>query len=136
MPNIIYSFIISHIFCSIIKYLSLSERNLLKLKYETTLKGLNTQAEKVKRFLLIKYIIFFISGLIFLIFFWFYLSSFCAVYKNSQTYPFINTLISLFISFLYPFLITLLPGFFRIHSLTKNRNSECLYKISKAIQYL
>ena len=136
MLNIIYSFIISHIICSVIKYVSLSERNLLKLKYETSLKDVNIQSDKIRRSLMIKYIIFFITGLVFLIFFWFYLSSFCAVYQNSQVYPFINTLICVLISLLYPFLINLLPGMLRIPSLKKKKNGECLFKISKIIQYI
>ena len=136
ISKIIYSFLISHIICSLIKYLSLSERSLLKIKYEIKLKNIDNKAEKIKKFLLIKYIIFYIIGLFFLILFWFYLSSFCAVYKNSQIYPFINSLLSIILSLLYPFLINLIPGFFRIPSLKKNRNSECLFKISKFIQYM
>ena len=136
MLNIIYSFIISHIICSVIKYVSLSERNLLILKYETSLKDVNVQSDKIRRSLMIKYIIFYITCLVFLIFFWFYLSSFCAVYQNSQFYPFINTLICVLISLLYPFLINLLPGMLRIPSLKKKKNGECLFKISKIIQYI
>ena len=136
ISKIIYSFFISHIICSLIKYLSLSERALLNIKYEIKLKNIGNKEEKVKRCLFIKYIIFYIIGLIFLIFFWFYLSCFCAVYKNSQIYPFINTLLCIILSLLYPFLINLIPGIFRIPSLTKKRNSEYLFKISKVIQYI
>ena len=91
---------------------------------------------EMKKCLSIKYICFYIIGLIFLIFFWYYLSSFGAVYKNSQKYPFINTLISIIIALFYPFFINLVPGIFRIHSLNKNKKNECFYNISKGIQLL
>ena len=136
IPKIIYSFIISHIICLLLKYFSLPERQLLILKYETTLKDVNYEADKINRCFFIKYIIFYIVGLLFLILFWYYLSSFCAVFRNSQKYPFINTLISILLSLVYPFLISLFPGIFRIHSLNKETNHEFLYKFSKAIQYI
>ena len=136
IPKIIYSFIISHIICMLLKYFSLPEKQLLILKYETTLKNVNYEADKVNRCFFIKYIIFYIVGLLFLILFWYYLSSFCAVFQNSQKYPFINTLICVFFSFIYPLFINLLPGIFRMHSLNKETNRECLYKFSKAIQYI
>ena len=137
IPKIIYCFFISHFICCFIKYLTLSERNLLNLKYENKLKDSIEKADKVKRCVFIKYLIFFILGFIFLIFFWYYLSSFDAVYHNSQIYPFINTLIGISISILlYPFIINLIPGIFRIPSLRNNRNLECLYIMSKIIQFL
>ena len=136
IAKIIYSFIISHIICSLIKFFSLSERDILTIKYEIKIEKAKNRARKVKRCLFIKYICFFVLGLVFLIFFWYYLSSFCAVYQNSQKYPFINTIISVTIALIYPFLINLIPGFLRIPSLKNKKKWECLYIISKIIQLL
>ena len=80
MPSIILSFILSYIINIFIKYLSLSERNLAELKNEKMNKKLFDKQAKVQRCLIIKYICYFIISFIFLIFFWYYLSSFCAVY--------------------------------------------------------
>ena len=83
----------------------------------------------------IKFIIFFILSFIFLIFFWYYLSCFCAVYRNTQIYLIEDTLISVATSLLYPFANVSLPGLFRIPSLSDaNQNKECLYNFSKIIQ--
>ena len=106
--RIILSFLISHILCNLIKYFSLSERNLLEIKYDTKVKNSDKKIDEVKRCLFVKNLFFFLLGLVFLIGFWYYLSSFAAVYMNSQIYPFINTLISVLISLIYPFIINLL----------------------------
>jgi len=132
LPQIIYSFIISYFIITIIKFFSLSERQLLQLRFEkNTTKALD-KGEKVKKFLIIKYLIFFVLCFLFLILFWFYLSSFCAVYKNSQIYVIKNTFISFAIALFFPFIIIFLPSIFRYYSLTKR--SKCIYKISKILQ--
>ena len=94
------------------------------------------KVDKVKRGLIIKYITFFVTGILFLILFWYYLSSFCAVYKNSQVILIKNTFLSFLVSLLYPFIINILPGIFRIPSLGNNNDKELFYKISKFIQLL
>ena len=75
--------------------------------------------------------IFFGVNFIFLLFFWYYLSSFCAVYKNTQTYLIKDTFISFCLSLVYPFFINLIPGIFRIMALKKV--NKLLYTISKLI---
>ena len=135
LPQIIYSFIISYFISSIIKFVSLSERNLLQLKYYTNSINFSDKSNKTKKFLILKYILFFILSLLFLILFWYYLSSFCAVYKNSQIYVIKNTLISFTISLVIPFIFILFPSLLRIFSL-KNNGNKCFYQLSKIIQYL
>ena len=135
LPQIIYSFVISHLISVALKYFSLSERNLLEIKNEENLEEISDKADNVKRCLIIKYIIFFIISFVFLIVFWYYLSSFCAVYINTQIYLLINTFISFIISSLFPLVFNLIPCIFRIQSL-KNKKSEFLYNISKFIQIL
>ena len=82
-----------------------------------------------------KFIIFFILIFLFLIIFWYYLTCFCGIYKNSQIHLIKDTLISFGTSLLYPFILNLLPGIFRIPSLNSN-NKEFLFKISKIIQLI
>ena len=102
---------------------------------EQTLSNADSKANKVGKNLIIKYTIFFIGGLIFIVFFWILLSSFGAVYTNTQIFIFKNTLISFAISLCYPFLINILPCIFRMCSL-RSTNSECTYKVSKFLQLL
>ena len=137
MPSIIYSFIFSYIINIFIKYFTLSERNLAELKNEKMNKNLFDKKTKVQRCLIIKYICYFIFSFIFLSFFWYYLSSFCAVYQNSQIYVIENTFISFIIGLIYPFIINLFPGIFRLYSLNNKKDKRnCLYKFSQFIQFL
>jgi hypothetical protein len=133
IPKIIYSFIISYFFITFIKYFSLSERNFYEIKNEENMNKINDKAQNVRRCLLIKYILFFLLSFLFLILFWFYLSSFCAVFKNTQIYVVINTFISFGIFLVFPIFFNLLPCTFRIYSL-KERNKKCIFKISKFLQ--
>ena len=137
MPIIIISFIFSYIINIFIKYFFLSERNLAELKNEKKNKKLLDKQAKVHRCLIIKYISYFIISFIFLIFFWYYLASFCAVYQNSQVYVIKNTFISFIIGLIYPFFINLFPGIFRLYSLKKKKDKiECIYNISQFLQFL
>jgi len=109
----------------------------LKIKEVSTLNQLYDVAEKVKRSLVIKYTIFFILGIIFLSFFWMFLSSFGAVYQNTQKYVVENTMISFGISFIFPFIINLVPGCLRISAIkSKSKDENMLYKISIILQWL
>ena len=134
IPYISYSFIISYILSTIIKYIFLSERNIYQIKKEKKLEIAYNKTEKVKKRLIIKYICFFCLSPLIIGFFWYKLSSFGAVYQNTQYYIIINTLISFGLELLYPFIINLIPTFLRISSLKSN--NECIYKISKIIQLL
>ena len=134
LPKIFGAFLISHFLYVLIKYLSLSEKYLVEIKRNA--KDLD-KVDKLKKNLGIKYTIFFIISLSLLILFWYYLSSFCALFKSSQIYLIKNTSISLFISFIYPFFFNILPCIFRMISLINiNNNRECLYKISNFLQLI
>ena len=135
LPKIIISFIASYYLTIIIKLIFLSERNITKVRKQVSLPLAYTISEKVKKNLIIKYIIFFISGLIFLVFFWMLLSAFGAVYSNTQMFIFKNTLISFAISLIYPFFIIVLPCILRMCSLSSNKR-EYIYKNSIYLQIL
>ena len=134
LPKIIISFVISHFISIIIKIIFLSERNIIKVRKQQSSTKADEIAPKVKREIVIKYIIFFILGIIFLFLFWMFLSSFGAVYQNTQLTIFENTIICFVISFIYPFIINLFPSIFRTISI--NNKSEYLYSFSKILQHL
>ena len=90
--------------------------------------------KNIIKYLDIKFIIFFILIYLFLILFWYYLTCFCGIYKNTQLHVIKDTLISFGLSLLYPFIFNLLAGIFRAISL--NKNKECLFKISLLIQLI
>ena len=69
-----------------------------------------------------------------MVFFWYFISCFCAVYKNTQMILIKDTLISFALSMLYPFGLNLIPGLFRIPALrAEKKDQKCLYKASQYI---
>ena len=62
---------------------------------------------------------------------------FCAIYVNTQSHLIKDTLISFGLSLLYPFGIYLLPGIFRIPSISNRKNKKkYLYSISNMLQMI
>ena len=135
LPKITISFAISYYVTAIIKLIFLSDRNISKVRQQSSLSLAHSISEKVRKNLVIKYILFFILGLGFLVFFWMLLSSFGAVYPNTQMFIFKNALISFAMSLIYPFFIYIFPCALRMYSLNSSKkDSECIYKVSKFIQ--
>ena len=135
IPQIIYSSLISALIKKILNSLSLTEKIIINIKNQNTLNLAVTKMKKYLKEIKIKFTIFFIFSFLFLFLFWYYLSCFCAVYRNTQIYLIKDTLISFATSLLYPFIINLIPGIFRIPSL-RYENNECLYKIGLIIQII
>ena len=137
LPQIIYSSIISIIFGIVLELLALTEGTILdikkiKLKQEFKMK-IRSLYTKIK----CKFLLYFIINTIFLLFFWYYLSMFCAIYSNTQIHLIKDTLLSFTLSLIEPFGIYLIPGFFRIPALSEqNKNRYILYKFSKILQMI
>ena len=132
LPKIIYSSLITSIFNLIIKSFALSDRNIIYLKNIKNKKNKNQNLLKVIACLKLKFNIFFVIGFLFLCICWYYISVFCCVYINTQIILIKDTFLSFGFSLLYPFILYLIPGLFRIQSL-KSKNSPCLYNFSKII---
>ena len=134
IPQILYSTIVSTIINMILKFLSLSEKNILELKKEENVKDVEERLANIKKYIRVKLIIYFVIGFFLMLFFWYFISTFCAVYPNTQIILIENTLISFGLTMIYPFGLVLLPGLFRIPALrAKNKDKETLYKISKLL---
>ena len=135
IPIIAYSTLIPMILNMPLNLLALSGDAIINFKRNTSKADLMKKEEALKSKLKIKFILFFIISFIFLLLFWYYISIFCVIYKNTQMHLLKDTLLSLGLSLLIPFAIYLLPGFFRIPSLSNHKNKrECLYKFSKLLQ--
>ena len=131
IPQILYSSIISAVINMILKILSLSEKDILLLKQENNIKKFKRDSIHIKKCIIFKFIIFFVISNLLLLFFWYFISCFCAVYKNTQIILLKDTMISFALSMLYPLGLNLLPGFFRIPALKdKKMKSEYMYKLS------
>ena len=131
IPQILYSSIISAIINMILKQLSLSEKNILAVKQEKNIQRVRNLSKNIKRYIVIKFIIFILLNIAFLLFFWYFISCFCGVYKNTQEILIKDTLFSFGLSMLYPFGLNLLPGILRIPALKAQKNDKKLiYKVS------
>ena len=134
IPQILYSSIISSVIHMILRELSLSEKSILLIKQEKNPLLASKKSRRIERCITLKFIIFFCLGILLLVFFWYFISCFCAVYINTQMILITDTLISFGFSMLYPFGTNLIPGFFRIPSLrAKKKDSKYLYKISRIL---
>ena len=134
IPKLIYSTLISTVINMILKALSLSEKPIVELKEITDMKRALDKSKNIQFCLRIKFISFFLLSFVIMIFFWYFISCFCAVYVNTQVILIKDTLISFFLSMVYPFGINLIPGIFRIPPLREQKkDKECIYKASKII---
>ena len=131
LPIIFYSTLITAVINMILRTLSLSEKNMLEIKQEKNLNQAKNRAKDIWNCIKLKIYIFYILSILLMLFFWYFISCFCSVYKNTQIILISDTLISFGLSMLYPFGIFLIPGMFRIPALrSKTKDKECLYKIS------
>ena len=130
LPKILYSAFISLTLQKILKLLCISEYDILKIKKEKKLVIAKKKSKDTIKCLYIKFLIFFILGFCLMTYFWYFITCFCAVYTNTQIILFKDILISYGISMIYPFIINLFPGIFRISALKAvKKDKEFVYKI-------
>ena len=136
IPITIYSFLISTILNIPLSLLGLSNDSIIAFKHLKNI-GIKKKRKKLIFCLKLKFIFYFLISFIFLLFFWYYISIFGVVYKNTQYHLLKDTLLSFALSLFYPFITCLLPGLFRISSLSNpKKKRECLYNFSKIFQLI
>ena len=135
LPKEIYSSIISLVLNTLLKILALSNSSIIALKQDKSKENVKKRGKILKNKLNVKFILYFIISFICLLFFWYYLAMFGAIYRNTQYHLLKDTLISFGLSLIYPFIIYLIPGFFRIPALKNpKKKRKILYNFSKIIQ--
>ena len=118
IPQIIYSSLVSLLMEILIGLLSYTHVNIYHIRQ---LEELNMNVvKKIFKVIKIKLIIFYIIIFVFLAFYWYLISSFCAVYKNTQIIYLKDFATSFCLGLLYPFIIQLFLAFLRMCSLRKN----------------
>ena len=132
---IVYSTLISMILNSPLNFLSESSDAIINFKQDKYNINIMTRAKNLKNKIISKSILYFIISFIFLLFFWYYISMFCVIYRNTQIHLLKDTLMSFGLSFFITFGIYLLPGLFRISALSHSKNKrQCLYNFSRFLQ--
>ena len=135
IPKIIYSIAVSQIIEVFLCYLSLTDKHFYQVKHIINKKVNKTNILKILRCVKIKIFVFFVITLILYLFYWYFISAFCAVYQNTQI-SFIKDSISSFSTgLLYPFILYLFPPILRIIALKDvlKKRPKCIYKLSDII---
>lgn len=96
-----------------IKFLVSTEKYVLNIKNQATEEKAKEEKNRVLKIICVKFIFFFFLNFLLLFFFWFYLTCFNAVYPKTQIFLLINTVVSLIISHIIPFIYCLIPAILR-----------------------
>ena len=136
IPTIVYSSLISMVIDGILNLLALSNDNIIDFKQQKTINNINKKRRKLETTLKLKFILHFTISFVLLLFFWYYVSIFGVIYRNTQYHLLKDNLISLVLSLLTPFILYIVPGLLRIPSLSNPQKKRmCLYRMSKILQF-
>ena len=138
IPQMLYSSLISMYIVRILAGgLASTNSDALAIKEQTNKNMAIYMKEKKLKCINIKIIFFFFLNLSFLGFFWYFLTSFNAIYKEAQIYLLETTLCSFAFTLFYPFIINVFPMMFRSCAINSSSKSNgCCYKFSQIIQLL
>ena len=133
IPQIVYSILISQLLQVFMCFLSFTDKHIYKIK---GLKKMDkNQIFQILRCVKIKIFGFFTVTIIFFGFYWYLISTFCAVYVNTQMAFIKNSIFSFLINLLIPFGLYLVPSTLRIVSLkdTEKKRFKFVYNLSYII---
>ena len=137
IPKIIYSTIISGVINFLIKFLSLSEKNILSIKHEKNQNILDKILLRTIKILSIKFVLFFVITFLLLFFFMYYITCFCGIYVNTQIHLIKDSILSFTLSLINPFWKYLIPGLFRIPALRAGKkNKKFIYRFSQILEII
>ena len=132
--QIALSVIITYFLEVILCYITFTDRYIYEIKNFYKNEKNNEKIFKIMRYIRIKLITFFIVSFIILLFYWYFISAFCAVYPNTQKIYLIDCTISFVTFSIIPFIVYAVTSILRVITL-QDRNKKrckCLYKISRA----
>ena len=115
----------------IVRLVTLNDRDINKITSERDISKRNKLIDATKNSLNIRAIIFYAVSTLIVGVCWYYVSAFCAVFKNSQIHYFINTLVAFIVCNLWPFVTSGITVGLR--KLSLNKKSPGLYKFSQIV---
>ena len=135
LPKTILSSILTQLFCCFLDYLISSKMILLFLKKKQKKNNIYyRQCNNLINMCICKIRVFIIVTSFSLIFFWYYITAFCAVYQNSQINWIKDTLNSFWISLLTPLALCFISLLLRNISIKKK--NKVLFLISKTLMVM
>ena len=122
----IYSFLVSFIIEILIGYLSYTDVNIYQIRQLKKVDKIKKVLKRIKQ----KLIVFYVVTFLLFLFYWYLISCFCAVYKDTQII-YIKKCIKTFINDIFiPFVIHMAFAFGRIFALKQNTKfRSLLYKV-------
>ena len=137
MENMILFNKFSTIFSQLIEvflcFLSLTDKYIYLIK-SNLIDGKTNNNEKIIRRMYLKLIIFFVFTFIFLGVYWYIITIFCGVYKNTQKAFIKDSILSFSICLIYPFILYFLSASLRVCALRDSKKRfKCIYCISYII---
>ena len=137
IPQLLFTLVVAHILEVILCYLGMTDTHVYEIKELPNEKGKGEKImdilDKIKR----KLVAFFVFTFLLFLFYWYFISAFCAVYQNTQKIFLRDSLISCLTALIDPFLIYGFTTILRTISLCfccrKRCYGGCLYKLSDLI---
>jgi hypothetical protein len=140
IPQILYSSLLSQGIDILLRYLCLTEKDMYKIKMasEKNNKIINKKVLfRIISYIKLKFRIYTIITFLMMVFFWYLITAFCAVYKNTQLILLEDFLYSFILNLIYPFGLYLIPAALRIISLKdKKKRLKILYFLSMIIPFI
>ena len=135
LPKIIFSLIATHIIEVLLCYLSMTDTVIYKIKELSRNKQNEEKILDEIKCMRRKLIGFYIFTFLLFLFYWYFISAFCAVYQNTQKTFLLDSLIGIIVQFIDPFFIYGLKILLRHLSMARcaNKKLGCVYKTSDLI---
>ena len=135
IPQLLFTLIVSHIIEVLLCCLSMTDTSVYRIKSlpkgektgEKVVDIMNCMQKKLTTFFIITFLLF--------LFYWYFISAFCAVYQNTQLIFLRDSGLSILTSFIDPFIIYGITTILRIMSLSLccKKKLGCVYKLSDII---
>ena len=128
IPQILYSTIVSRIIEVFLCFLSLTDKYIYQAK--TLILNNSIERKKVNliyRCIKVKLILFFFFTFIMFLLYWYIVTSFCAVYENTQLSFIKDCIFSFLLGIVIPFVLYLIPSALRICALKNPKKSISIY---------
>ena len=135
IPKITYSAIISQLIEVFLCFLSLTDKYIYLIR-RNLLANKRKNIFKLTRCIHIKMIFFFIFTFIFFIIYWYIISTFCGVYRNTQATFIKDSIVSFLIGLSYQIIIYFITSILRFSSLRcSKKKCKCIYVLSNFIPF-
>ena len=135
IPQIIYSSAVSQALEIILCFLSLTDKNVYQLKEKKNIRNKKHLIFRILKSIKIKLFGFYVFTFILFASHWYLVSSFCAVYQNTQITFIKDSISSFLLGLLYPFALYIFPALLRVLSLKDRKKKRCrvIFVISEII---